>query len=81
MPLSKWVVYLNQQNRKTMTTTKQLIEATEKFTGKKTVKNACTTGFMMVEMTTNELAQQVAKVWIEANKMKVEILNNKVYAF
>jgi hypothetical protein len=36
---------------------------------------------MMVEMTTIELAQQVAKVWIEAKKMKVEILNNKVYAF
>jgi hypothetical protein len=64
-----------------MTTTKQLIEATEKFTGKNTVKNACTTGFMMVEMTTIELAQQVAKVWIEVKKMKVEILNNKVYAF
>ena len=64
-----------------MNTTKQLIEATEFFTGKNTVKNACTTGFMMIEMTTNELAQQVAKVWIEANKMKVEILNNKVYAF
>lgn len=64
-----------------MTTTKQLIEETEQFTGKNTVKSACTTGFLMVEMTTNELAQQVAKVWIEANKMKVEILNNKVYAF
>lgn len=64
-----------------METTKQLIEATETFTGKNTVKKACTTGFIMVEMTTNNLAKQVAKIWIEANKMKVEILNNKVYAF
>ena len=64
-----------------MTTAKQLIEVTEQFTGKNTVKNACATGFMMVEMATKELAEQVAKVWIEANKMKVEILNNKVYAF
>jgi hypothetical protein len=61
--------------------TKQLIQDTEEFTGKNTVRNACTTGFMMVEMTSNELAQKVAKVWIEAKKMKIEISNNKVYAF
>ena len=64
-----------------MNTKKQLIETTESFTGKNTVKNACTTGFMMVEMTSEKLAQQVAKVWIDAKKMKVTILNNKVYAF
>ena len=64
-----------------MTTTQKLIEATEDFTGKNTVKNACTTGFMMVEMISSELAQEVANVWIKANKMKVELSNNKVYAF
>jgi hypothetical protein len=63
------------------TLTKQLIEETENFTGKNTVIKACTTGFMMIEMTTNELAKEVAKVWIAAKKMKVEISNNKVYAF
>jgi hypothetical protein len=36
---------------------------------------------MMVEMISNELAQEVAKVWIKAKKMKVQIENNKVYAF
>ena len=64
-----------------MTTTKQLIEATEILTGKNTVKNACATGFMMVEMTNNELAKQVATIWNQANKMKVEIIGNRVYAF
>ena len=64
-----------------MKTTQQLIEATEILTGKNTVKNACTTGFMMVEMTNNELAKQVARIWNQANKMKVEIIGNRVYAF
>ena len=63
------------------TNTKQLIEATESFTGKNTVISACTTGFMMIEMISNELAKEVANVWVNANKMKVEISNNKVYAF
>ena len=64
-----------------MTTTKQLIEATESYTEKNTVITACTTGFMMIEMISNELAKEVANVWVNANKMKVEISNNKVYAF
>jgi hypothetical protein len=64
-----------------MNTTKQLIETTESFTGKNTVKNACATGFMMVEMTSEKLAQQVAKVWMDVKKMKVTICDNKVYAF
>lgn len=62
-------------------TTNQLIEATEQFTGKNTVITACTTGFMMIEMVNNELANQVAKVWGKANKMSITIENNKVYAF
>jgi hypothetical protein len=63
------------------TTTKQLIEATEQLTGKNTVIAACTTGFMMIEMISNELAQQVGKIWDKANKMSITIENNKVYAF
>jgi hypothetical protein len=64
-----------------MKLTKELIEATEDFTGKNTVVRACTTGFMMIEMISNELALEVSKVWIKANKMNVTLVNNKVYAF
>jgi len=64
-----------------MTTTTQLIKATEEFTGINTVTKACTTGFMMVEMKNNDLAQKVYTVWVNTKGMKIEILNNKVYAF
>jgi len=64
-----------------MTTTKELIMITEQFAGKNSVKSACSTGFLMVEMVSNELANKVANVWMETSKMKVTVSNNRVYAF
>lgn len=64
-----------------MKTTQQLIEATELFCGKGTVVRACTTGFMMIEMTCEELAMKVANVWVNANKMEISVKGKTVYAF
>ena len=64
-----------------MTNRNKLIKATEEFTGSGTVLFACATGFIMVEMNSEELAKEVAKVWTLANKMSVNISGNKVYAF
>lgn len=64
-----------------MTTTQDLIKSTERFTGEGTVISACTTGFMMIEMASNDLARKVANVWINADMMNITVKDNKVYAF
>jgi len=61
--------------------TQKLIKATEQFTGKGTVVSAITTGMMMVEMKSEELAIKVYNSWKKGLSGQIEISKNKVYAF
>jgi hypothetical protein len=59
----------------------KLIKTTEDFTGKGTVVSAVTTGMMMVEMKSEELAKKVYNSWKKGLKGQIEISKNRVYAF